>query len=618
MRHGLMPLLIVKKKTKEIRRFFFYGDIITIGRDSFVGSDGPDLTLIDPSRKVSRHHAAIIREKRGGYFIRDLGSANGTFVDGTMVYDMRLRENNRITIGNFDLVYSKFEKAATDLSQAIRVVKAVPMDREGSRKTELENLPEVSNGRLSEVAQQTLHDIVNRLITIADFARFNNELLNCAVAAVQARRGVIAGIETPFSVVPEAIHGLDLDNGEQMNVSREYLEQAVSKGETVGAFFAGTAILCSSLDFSPGRKGIIYLECDRGGNFTEENKILIELLCRQIENHCPPQISETVGKGDGPELRNEWAVDMVAKSPEMRKVVEEINACTEAASNVLLQAETGAGKEITARTIHNRSPQADGPFVVVELSNLEREMVSSTLFGWVKGGFTGADRDARGAFEEAGGGTIFLDEIGDVSSEVQVKLRRAVEEKEIFPVGLASAVKVNVKVIAATNADLDKAVLENKFRADLIQRFGKRITIPPLRERKADIPLLVYFFIDKLKSNLRAISHGAMRLLVKYEWPGNVRELRELVTELATKNKEFIFSFDLPDYIQQNGASAGDNNMKTMQETERQEIIRVLNMAGWNKTQAARILGFRSKQTLYNKIKKFNITDPRNPSTDES
>ncbi len=192
------------------------------------------------------------------------------------------------------------------------------------------------------------------------------------------------------------------------------------------------------------------------------------------------------------------------------------------------------------------------------------------------------------------------------------------EEKEISPVGLASTIKVDVKVIAATNADLDRAVSENSFRSDLVQRFGKRITIPPLRERKSDIPLLIYFFIDKMPPPLRAVSHGAMQLLVKYDWPGNVRELRELVSELASRDKEFIFSFDLPDHIRQGSAKTPEDKVRTMKETERQEIVRVLNMTGWNKTKAALMLGYRSKQTIYNKIKKLNIIDPRSPSTNEN
>jgi two-component system response regulator HydG len=254
--------------------------------------------------------------------------------------------------------------------------------------------------------------------------------------------------------------------------------------------------------------------------------------------------------------------------------------------------------------------------VAVELSNLEREMVSSTLFGWVKGAFTGADREGQGAFERAAGGTIFLDEIGDINHEVQIKLRRAVEEKEICPVGSPSPITVDVKVIAATNIDLDSAVERSLFRHDLLQRFGKRITLPPLRERKADIPLLVYFFIDKCDAPIRAVSHGAMRALMKYTWPGNIRELREVIRDLAVRQKEVIFSFDLPEQVRRAPDEARGDGADTMEETEKREIIRILNMTGWNKTRAAEILGYGSKQTLYNKLKKYDIDDPRDVTPD--
>ncbi len=611
-----MPLLLIKRQEKEIRRFSFHGDIITVGRESQVSFENPDLALRDTSRKVSRYHTAIIRDRHESYFIRDLASANGTFLNGRLTCGRHLKEGDRINIGDFTLLYSEQEDPLIDLSNAVRLVSTAQPARDISRKTILEDIHEDVSDHLPEGIRQTMHDILHRLRSLPTTSSFHEEVLDCVIPAVHAVRGFIASVEEPFAIMPMAVYGVDVENGEQISVSAEYIQQAVSGGAAVMTFFAGIPILCCPLRLGDGREGVIYLECDRGASFGDEDKTLIELLCSRLpgvireisktDDSVPPPVAE----------RFDWSIEMIAKSPEMREVVSEIAASAGIASNVLLRGETGTGKEVTARMIHARSARSDGPFIPVELSNLEREMVSSTLFGWVRGAFTGADRDVQGAFKKAAGGSIFLDEIGDISHEVQIKLRRAVEEKEIYPVGSSSPTDVDVKVIAATNVDLDRAVERGVFREDLLQRFGKRITLPPLRERKTDIALLVYFFIDKCDGPFRAVSHGAMRSMMKYSWPGNIRELREVVRELAGKQKETVFSFDLPDRIRQAAEDEGRDGVSTMEETEKREIVRVLNMTAWNKTRTAQILGYGSKQTLYNKLKKYNIVDPRDVTPD--
>lgn len=604
-----MPLLQVRRRGKEIRRFPFHGNIVTVGRDSLNGRGGPDLALPDTSRRVSRFHAVIARDKRGFYFIRDLASANGTFVNGRLVYGKRLQESDRIGIGDYELRYSEREQATADLSQAVRIVMLAPPGREKSEKTALADIPPENLERISEGFQQILHDILQRLRLLPDDGNLYDELLTCLASAVDARRGVIAAVEIPFAVVPEAIFGVDVERGEQLGVAGEYVRQVLSDGNALVASFAGTAVLCSTIRLDSGRRGIIYLECDQSRCFTEENRIFLDVICRRLPEFLREQSQSGEKGADGAEWFD-WDADMVVKSPEMREIDAEIDRCTDIDSNILLRGPTGTGKEITARTIHARSARAAGPFVPVELSNLEKEMVSSVLFGWTKGSYTGADRSSEGAFQRARGGTIYLDEIGDISHDIQIKLRRAVEEKEVFPVGSASAEHVDVKVIAATNVDLDRAVGDGAFRDDLLLRFGRQIELPPLRNRRVDIPILTYFFIDQMQARLRAVSHGAMRMLLDYDWPGNVRELRELIKELAGRGKEIIFSFDLPERVRPAGSDANELGVSTVQETERREIIKVLSMVNWNKTRASEILGYGSKQTLYNKIKKYNITPP--------
>ncbi len=611
-----MPLLQVKKHGKELRRFSFNGDIITIGRDSLDAYGGSDLPLRDASRRVSRYHAVIVKDKQGHYFIRDLASANGTFVNGRLVYGRPLHDLDRIGIGDFELRYCEREHVTADLSQAVRIMMAAPAGREKSEKTALEDISADQSDQISDGTRQILHDILQRLRLLSDDENMYDELLTCVASAVDARRGIIAGVEVPFAIAPKAIYGIDIDHGEQLGVAAEYVQQVLSDGNAVVAFFAGTAILCSPLSLDADRRGIIYLECDRGRCFSDENRVFLDLLCRRLPEALHQRRHTNGEIGPRADERFDWDVDMVAKSPEMKEIVAAIDQCTDIASNILLRGSTGTGKEITARTIHARSARATGPFITVELSNLDKGMVSSVLFGWKKGSYTGADQSSEGAFHKAEGGTIYLDEIGDISHDIQMKLRRAVEEKQIAPVGSASEEYIDVKVIAATNIDLDRAVAEGEFRNDLLLRFGRQIKLPPLKERKGDIPILTYFFIDQMQTRLRAVSHGAMRMLIDYDWPGNIRELRELIKELAARSKEIVFSFDLPERIRRPGPDKGEDDISTVQETERREIIKVLNMVNWNKTRAHEILGYGSKQTLYNKIKKYNITPPSGDFSD--
>jgi len=605
-----MPLLIVKERGKELRRFSFKGDIITIGRDHNDSSGGTDLTLRDMTRKVSRYHAAIIRDRRGFYFIRDLSSANGTLVNDRLVFGKRLYEGDRIGIGDFDILFYERRQMPPDLSQAIRITTSAPPHDIGSDRTILDEAVDDAVERLPEARRQILHDIVHRLRSMPDKGIFHEELLCYAAPALNARRGMLAVVEMPFTVLPKAVYGIDIDHGEQMTLSGDFLQRATVGSVAQSEFFAGIAVICCPLQFDSDRRGFIYLEGRRGANFSEEDRAFLELLCNQAGRYVVDSSSEeTVIEMEEVE-RFEWETFMVAKSPEMKQVTAEIDICADIASNVMICGETGTGKEISARSIHARSARSSGPFVPVELSNLEREMVSSVLFGWKKGSFTGADRDSEGAFEKANGGTIYLDEIGDINHDVQIKLRRVVEEKELTPVGSVTPRVVDVKVIAATNIDMDRALAEKKFRDDLLQRFGKRLILPPLKGRQVDIPLLVCFFIDQANSPLKALSHGAMRLLQKYPWPGNVRELRELIRDLAGRNKEIIFGFDLPEEIQSSGTEDRQAGLMTMQETEKQEIIKVLRMTGWNKAKAWKILGYGSKQTLYNKITKYQIENP--------
>lgn len=302
--------------------------------------------------------------------------------------------------------------------------------------------------------------------------------------------------------------------------------------------------------------------------------------------------------------------DLVSKSHKMQKIFEFAKTIASTSSNVLILGESGTGKELLARAIHNEGPRASYPFVAVSCVALPETLLESELFGHEKGAFTDAISQKKGKFEMADKGTIFLDEIGDISPKLQLSLLRVIQEKEIVRVGGEKPIKLDVRIIAATNRDLKKLVQEGKFREDLYYRLNViTIEIPPLRERKEDIPVLVNHFIEKfnleLKKNIRGISEDALKMLVKYHWPGNVRELENVIERamVVAKNdlirKEDIALLDeeedflnLPD--------------KTLKSVEREHILRVLKENSWNIQRSAEILGI-DRATLYNKIKKYNL-----------
>ena len=305
---------------------------------------------------------------------------------------------------------------------------------------------------------------------------------------------------------------------------------------------------------------------------------------------------------------------MVGAAERMLEVHRVVSRVAPTTSTVLVQGETGTGKELIARAIHAASRRRDQPFVTVDCSALAETLLESELFGHVKGAFTGALVDKRGFFEAADGGTCFLDEIGEISACVQAKLLRVLQEREVRRVGGTESVKVDVRLIAATNKDLAAQVAEGKFREDLFYRLSVvTIVLPPLRERRDDIPLLANHFLQSYRAaNDQApggISPEAMALLVAHEWPGNVRELQHAIEGAAALTPHAVL---LPDDLPAKLLGAGRQETRSAAPFSLQEVVkghlgRVLKQAGWNKKLAAELLGVH-RRTLYRLTKRYGIT----------
>jgi DNA-binding NtrC family response regulator len=327
----------------------------------------------------------------------------------------------------------------------------------------------------------------------------------------------------------------------------------------------------------------------------------LELACNEDEEtECP----EPLGR-----------FGIIGSAPSMQPVYDRIDAVRDADNTVLIMGESGVGKELVAKAVHFYGVRADQPFIPIDCSALGVNVVESELFGHMKGAFTDAHYTKDGLLKLAGRGTVFLDEITEIPVQVQAKLLRAIQEREIRPVGGSGFEKIEARIIAATNRDLKKAVASGSFREDLYYRLNViPIRVPPLRERTSDIPLLVEYFISKYnteRKRVQGITDEALAVLNRYRWDGNIRELENVVqAAIALGRGEWITHFDIPPEIRNPQSGPPPSTpLKTLHEVEREAIEEALRFTSGRKLEAASILGI-GKTTLYEKIKKYGITPP--------
>jgi DNA-binding NtrC family response regulator len=311
--------------------------------------------------------------------------------------------------------------------------------------------------------------------------------------------------------------------------------------------------------------------------------------------------------------------NLIGRSQKMARILEAVDRVSDMPANILILGESGTGKELIARAIHYNSARARGPFITLNCAAVPGALLESELFGYVRGAFTDAKRDRRGLFQEASGGTLFLDEISEIAVNLQAKLLRAIEEKEVRPLGTNKNERVDTRIVSATNQDLEQRIQEGSFREDLFYRLNViRLELPPLRERSEDIPLLVEHFIDKFsdqaKRKVTGIEDDALQALMSYRWPGNVRELEHTIERAILMGSESTIGLaDLPRSVvaaAHNDASLEKALAKgyTLEQLEREYIKRVMESTKGNKTEAARILGV-DRTTLYRKLDEYKVND---------
>jgi DNA-binding NtrC family response regulator len=312
----------------------------------------------------------------------------------------------------------------------------------------------------------------------------------------------------------------------------------------------------------------------------------------------------------------------------MEKLYRILSKVAQSTHPVLVLGESGTGKELVARTIHAYGPNANKPFLPVDCGSLVPTLMESELFGYVKGAFTGAMKSKDGLFVAAEGGTVFLDEIGELTLDLQAKLLRALQEKEVRPVGATHRVPIKARIVAATNRDLVSMVEKGSFRKDLFYRLNVvNLRLPSLRERREDIPLLTAHFLDRIsKEHGRkfTLNDEALRTMMRHDWPGNIRELEHAIDRACTMSSGPVLQLgDLPTQLQQQGleahrvasqqpetaSSEASTEIQTLADLEKQAILSAIRALKGDKLQAAKNLGI-GKTTLYRKLKEYGITDP--------
>jgi DNA-binding NtrC family response regulator len=344
------------------------------------------------------------------------------------------------------------------------------------------------------------------------------------------------------------------------------------------------------------------------------NEILLLKVKKAVKSKFLSTELEKIKKIFKDELENQYKI--VGSSQAMKSLVEKLKIVASTDSTVLVTGESGVGKELFARTVHNLSERRNHHFIPINCGAIPPNLLESELFGYKKGAFTGAYADKTGLFEEANGGTIFLDEIGELPSQVQVKLLRVLQEREIMPIGGTHTKKIDTRIIAATNKDLKAEVAQGEFRKDLYYRLNViTLKIPPLKERKEDIPLLINYFLakfsEKYKKNIRGFSENAMTHLIQYSWPGNVRELENIVERsVILAHEDWIEIANLPSDVLEQDSEWLDSSVlpykKAKENFDREYLTHILDHTGGNVKRAAE-LAQKHRTDLYDMIRKYNI-----------
>ncbi len=589
--HDCMTFLLIYKGKQLIKDFKITADdkVLTIG---LLRSN--DIYLPDDKHFVSRIHAAIIRSdllgKKNSYFIRDLGSTHGTKIGKTYIRKKILHDGDKIDICDYTLVFKQStlpEYTCKGLSLD-EIYGKLSSEEKSKQATIRRPERQIHMGQLNQEKKEFVSNITRSGLG-ADFLENPSVFMNHLTKLLRVEKYVV-GYSKDGRTYLTYQSGFER---ESIYCSEEFLTILWEKGP-----IKQEAALWIPLPDN----GFLALFRSIPPAFENED---LDFMCYVYSRLMTlgNQVNELY------ELTS-WPSNMVG-IPNLKKQCIKLAQIENMENNdVLIMGETGTGKEVIARFIHENSGKKHGPFVTVNCSSLPRELAYGELFGYEKGAFTGATTKKQGYFEIADGGTLFLDEIGDVPENVQVALLTAMQQKEILHLGSEKTTPINVRILAATDRDVEQKMQDDTFRRALYERFAHTIIVPPLRERREDITLLAHYFLDKYSKNTRAISREALQYLREYDWPGNVRELQNIIKNTILSGKEIIFSWDLPKklihFTRVQQVEDRIQKETTLKDKQIAEIIKVLNETRGNVTQAARILSV-PRSTLYHKVNVHKI-----------
>ncbi|MHC4606564.1 MAG: sigma 54-interacting transcriptional regulator [Planctomycetota bacterium] len=597
------------------------GTSIAVEEELFVGRDpGNDIPVNDDT--ASRHHARLQRVDRA-HVIVDLGSNNGTFVNGERVTERVLAHGDQVLIGKTLFVYES--------GAVTRPAGAVTVRDGGTRRITVErSLPAADADLPADRRLRLLYEISAALNSTLDRREMMDRLASSLLEALDADTVVVESPDEPEPAVrtrgrPKGTVTVSRTSMDRARLGREALLVAGPGAEPSAESIVRekiASILCAPLRHGEEDLGVLYVDSRRGDRrFDQEDLLFVNAAAHAAALALRNARRFVETKSEVSELRSRVAggAHIVGNDSNFRAVLDLADRAAKADSTVLILGESGTGKELVARRIHEASPRARGPFVAINCAALVETLLESELFGHEKGAFTGAVRRRKGKFESADGGTIFLDEIGDISPALQVKLLRVLQERRFFRVGGQQSVEVDVRIVAATNRELKQAIAEGRFREDLFYRLGVvTVTMPPLRQRRADIPLLVYHFLERVRERTKkavtAAVPDAMDALVRYGWPGNVRELENVIERAVLLTDGNALALEaLPAEIR--GAEepevvAEDGWPVRIEEAEKLCVMRALQQTGGKKGEAAKLLGV-SWPTLNKKIRRFGLDVPK-------
>jgi two-component system, NtrC family, response regulator HydG len=591
---------------------------LSIGRN-------PSNSICLDDASVSPIHCRVSYEN-GRFLLADMDSDSGTFVNGIPVKKRVLAPGDEIAVGN-SLFLLEVERVPAPARSAVELDEdsAASSQVEQLRNDELlylhpESLAALPQSERLARALSTLLKISTVIGSIRDVESLEWQLLGMIFDVIPAERGAIllsedTAEESPSPVAWDRVAGPDQLVHVSRALTRRVMEEGISVLENGGpspvapdaygcqAGKPAHSLLCVPLSAGGQVLGVIYLDSSNASTaFSSDDLQLLAaiagLAAIAIEN---ARQFERLGI-ENQQLQTEVSLqhDMAGQSLRMREVYQFIERVAPSESTVLIYGESGTGKELAARAIHKNSPRKDQLFLAINCAALTETLLESELFGHEKGAFTSAICQKKGLLEVAEGGTVFLDEVGELPLTLQAKLLRVLQEREIVRVGGTRSIKISVRFLAATNKDLQKAVREEKFRGDLFHRLNViSITLPALREHAEDIPLLAELFAvrnaKKCNRNVKGISPEARACLMQYDWPGNIRELENAMERaVVIGSSDFILPEDLPEALLETAPCSGYGPAKyhdAIRNLKKQLILNAWDQSGGSFTEAAKILG---------------------------